>query len=273
MHRTIQVFAVLCALLFPTIAFGQLKIMPIGDSITAGYTNNPSWTDGFNHGYRSGLYTRLTDAGVDFKFVGGSTEPRTTFFDTPAPAPTLDLDALGQGGHRGYAGQTVSFLNARMFGPKGWLATDDPDVILLHIGTNQRDRAGLNTFVSMTFDQKPTVKIVVAQIIPKSNNGAAAAAEWVAYNDYIRDVLVPTYQAQGRGITTTDFYPDFLTNPAVPTSYDLSLFATGNHPNAAGYDVMADRWFNAVQAVIPEPTGLAILAAGGVVLLRRRRLP
>ncbi|HVJ46116.1 MAG TPA: thrombospondin type 3 repeat-containing protein, partial [Luteolibacter sp.] len=36
-----------------------LRIMPVGDSITAGYTDNPTWNEPFNFGYRSGLYTRL----------------------------------------------------------------------------------------------------------------------------------------------------------------------------------------------------------------------
>ena len=275
--RTVALAAML---LVPAVTFGQLKIMPIGDSITAGYTDNPNWTDGFNYGYRSGLYDRLKATGLDFKFVGGSPElVPTTLGGRPVgavdgsvvPFPSRNLFALGQSGHRGYGGKAVGFLNSNMFGPSGWLATDNPDVILLHIGTNGRDVNGLNTFLTNTFSQRPDVKVIVAQIIPKSNNTAAAAAEWVAYNATIRDTVVPAFQAQGRSISTTNFYDDFLTNPANPASYNTNLFATGNHPNAAGYDVMAERWFNAVQAVVPEPSGLSILAVGGVAMLRRRR--
>ena len=49
--------------------------MPLGDSITAGYTDNPDWAHPFEFGYRSGLHKRMTAAGQDFVFVGESPEP------------------------------------------------------------------------------------------------------------------------------------------------------------------------------------------------------
>ena len=39
-----------------------LRIMPLGDSITSGYTDS-SWSNPFTFGYRGPLYTRLTNAG------------------------------------------------------------------------------------------------------------------------------------------------------------------------------------------------------------------
>ena len=44
-------------------AGAPIRIQCVGDSITAGYTDNPTWNVPFEFGYRSGLYTRLTDAG------------------------------------------------------------------------------------------------------------------------------------------------------------------------------------------------------------------
>jgi hypothetical protein len=55
----------------------------------------------------------------------------------------------------------------------GWLLLDDPDVLLLHIGTNGPDQAGLTQFVTSSFFLKPDLKMVVAQIIPKTNNNEA----------------------------------------------------------------------------------------------------
>ena len=52
--------------------------MPLGDSITAGYTDNPTWNVPFGFGYRSGLYTRLTNANYPFQYVGGSPRNRGT---------------------------------------------------------------------------------------------------------------------------------------------------------------------------------------------------
>ena len=52
----------------------RLRIMPMGDSITAGYTDNPNWNVPYWYGYRSGLYNRLHAADYNFVFVGQATE-------------------------------------------------------------------------------------------------------------------------------------------------------------------------------------------------------
>lgn len=76
--------------------------MPLGDSITAGYTDNPNWTVDFEFGYRRGLYTRLTNAGYDFTYVGGSPEPWVSPYGDPTRGgtykPTFDLRDIGQMG-------------------------------------------------------------------------------------------------------------------------------------------------------------------------------
>ena len=46
-----------------------LRIMCVGDSITAGYTDNPKWDVPFEFGYRQGLFERLQKAGYQFQFV------------------------------------------------------------------------------------------------------------------------------------------------------------------------------------------------------------
>lgn len=88
-----------------------LRIMPLGDSITAGYTDNPKWAHPFEFGYRSGLYRRLKKAGLDFVFVGDSQEPFDRKYGDPthggAVSPKLDLRALKQHGHRGYGGWRI----------------------------------------------------------------------------------------------------------------------------------------------------------------------
>lgn len=217
----------------------RLRIMPMGDSITAGYTdpafNFPIW-----YGYRSGLYNRLHAADYNFVFVGQSTElPNHTTGTTP-PA---DLAALGQNAHNGYGGQTASFLNANIL---NWLATDNPDVILLHIGTNSADRNGLDALVQTIVTTKPDLQLLVAKIIPRYNYDQTTTD----YNAWIRDTLVPKYQALGKHVTLVDQYVNFLTNPANNTTINQSLFSNGiNHPNNAGYDLMAASWFNALETL------------------------
>jgi hypothetical protein len=223
-----------------------LRIMPMGDSITVGYTN-ADWTGGsFEFGYRSGLYTLLSNAGYDFRFIGNSTEP-WTFRDPrttdPAWPPALNLVTLGQDGNNGYAGETASFLNANI---SSWLASQDPDIILLKIGTNGQDQAGLQTLVNTITTTKPNCHLIIAQIMPKSTYQQGI----VNYNTWIRDTLVPGQQALGRKVTVVDQYAPFLTNPANLTSIDQSLFSNAiNHPSNPGYDKMAQVWFDAIESL------------------------
>ena len=226
-----------------------LRIMPMGDSITVGYTN-ADWTGGsFEFGYRSGLYTLLSNAGYNFRFIGNSTEP-WTFRDPrttdPAWPPAINLETLGQDGNNGYAGEDAAYLNANI---SSWLATQDPDIILLKIGTNgyqPSDRTDLQTLVNTITTAKPDCYLIIAQIMPRYT----FVQEVVNYNTWIRDTMVPAQQALGRKVTVVDQYAPFLTNPADLSSIDQSLFSNAiNHPSNPGYDKMAQVWFDAIEAL------------------------
>lgn len=235
-------------------AAAALRIMPLGDSITAGYTDNPVWNVPFEFGYRSGLYTQLTNAGYDFVFVGGSAEPFNNIFGDPTHggtvSPTLDLRPLGQDGHRGYGGWSVGNVNANV---ASFLAADDPDIILLMIGINgisASTPAQLETLVNTIVSNKPDTHLIVAQITPTSSYNQ----NLYNYNTYIRDTLVPNHAALGQHITTVDQYANFLTNSGDPTSINPALFSNGfNHPSNPAYDLMAETWFAGIQAVVPVP--------------------
>jgi lysophospholipase L1-like esterase len=223
-----------------------LRIMPMGDSITVGYTN-ADWTGGaFEFGYRSGLYTLLSNAGYSFRFVGNSTEPwtfRDPLTTDPAWPPALNLAAIGQDGNNGYAGKTASFLNT---GISSWLASQDPNIILLKIGTNSQDQPGLQTLVNTITTTKPDCHLIIAQIMPKYTYQQGI----VDYNTWIRDTLVPAQQALGRKVTVVDQYAPFLSNPTDLTSIDQALFSNEiNHPSNPGYDKMAQVWFDAIEAL------------------------
>jgi len=45
------------------------------------------------------------------------------------------------------------------------------------------------------------------------------------------------------------------------------------HPTDVGYDLIAHQWYNALlsEGIVPEPSSMALLALGGLALLRRRR--
>jgi hypothetical protein len=224
-----------------------LRIMCLGDSITAGYTDNPNWSAQhlFQCGYRSGLYILLKTAGYKFLFVGGSPEPWDLRYGDPTRGgthkPELDLRDLGQDGHRGYGGWKASDLQPHIV---GWLNSDDPDLVLLKIGTNEQNTNTLHTIVGTIFETKPDVRLIIAQIMPKISYQEGV----VEYNRYICDVLVPSYRAQGRRITVVDQYAPFLRDPEDLASIDRSLFSNGiNHPSNAGYAKMAQVWFDEIR--------------------------
>ncbi|MFL2581751.1 MAG: SGNH/GDSL hydrolase family protein [Flavobacteriales bacterium] len=221
-----------------------LKIMPMGNSITAGYTDNPTWSHLFNFGYRGYLYTSLTNSGYEVQYQGSSLEPWNSIWGDPSLggtyAPPFDLRTISQDNHHGYGGQTATFLNANI---ASWLAAEVPDIILLKVGTNAQDQAGANTLVNYITTNYPSIHVIIAQIIPKFSYQQGI----VDYNNYIKNTLVPAYQALGKNVTTADLYAPFLTNPSDLTSIDVSLFSNGiNHPNDDGYIAIAEAWENAI---------------------------
>lgn len=261
-----------------------LRIMALGDSTTAGYTDNPNWTVPYNHGYRSGLYNRLTNAGVDFTFVGQSPEAATdgtpllflprlntgdwSFGGTRTPA--TDLDALGQNNHRGYGGAQSFGTNNLV---RDWLRADDPDVVLLMMGTNDRSAANLDTLIGTIVDEKPDAHIILSEIIPLRTNDVDLRDSVLTFNDAVRNQVFPKYLDLGANVSLVDHYTDFLVDPTDPQSIDFSLFATFNHPNNIGYERIAQNFFEGFQAAtaIPEPSCTWLLATASLGLMRRRR--
>jgi hypothetical protein len=228
-----------------TSATPLLKIMPMGDSITAGYTDNPSWSNHpFNFGYRSHLYTLLTNSGYNVQYMGTSPEPWNGVSGDASNggtySPPFDLRTISQDNHYGYGGVNVDYLIANI---ASWLASEDTDVILLKIGTNGQNTSGLNTLVNYITTNYPDIHLIVAQIMPKISYQQGI----VDYNNYIKNTLVPAYQAQGKNVTTVDQYAPFLTDANDLTSINTSLFSNGiNHPDDSGYELMAKVWENGI---------------------------
>jgi len=246
-HQTICQAAV--PMLDPIINPTPYRICPMGDSITAGYTDNPNWTVPFQFGYRSGLYTRLTNNNVNFQFVGGSPEPWNGASGTVTNTPVIDLRPLDQDHHEGYGGKNTAFVLSNI---GNWLGVDQPHILLLQIGINDIGQGStgepaatelnLSNIVNAVVNTRPQTHLILAQITPYSSYTDAI----VKYNNYIKDTLVPYFAGLGKFVTTVNQY----TNLCVPgtTNIDASLFANGiNHPNAVAYDRMAQTWFAGIQ--------------------------
>jgi lysophospholipase L1-like esterase len=228
-----------------------VRIMPLGDSITAGYTDNPAWEHPFEFGYRSGLHKRMTAAGWDFVFVGGSPEPFCGKSGDPtlggSVLPAYDLRTWKQANHRGYGGWKIPEIQAQV---AGWITEDRPDLILLMIGINgigANSPSQLEELVGTIFARDQAVGLILAQITPYTTYNQ----DLLSYNRFIRDSLVPSIASKGRRIATVDLYTPYLTDPDDHASIDPTWFSNGkNHPTNAMYDQIAERWLQAINTFL-----------------------
>lgn len=104
----------------------------------------------------------------------------------------------------------------------------------------QLKEAGAQVVIALLDDQaKRPVALkgeAFTSITPDELNRMSAQA--VRYNEII------TANAEKYGALTVDFYStDIFTNPA-------TLYDDGNHPNSAGYDIIALKWFEVLKTLL-----------------------
>jgi len=208
----------------PTIApiKAQVRLMPLGDSITYGSV--------VSGGYRTGLWQWVVQGdGFNIDFVGSQ-----------ASGYAGDLD------NEGHVGWTIAQLDVYAF---NWMRLYQPDIVLLHIGTNdllQGNSAAamtqsLTKLVGDIYSGKPDTYIVLASLIPTSQGDQGA---WSAYNASIPGV-VASYQGQGRKIMYVDMSGSLTQNDLVD----------GIHPNSIGNSKMVGVWYPAVASIYRSQTG------------------
>jgi lysophospholipase L1-like esterase len=207
-------------------AWGVTKIMPLGDSITRGHYGST-----YDWGYRQPLYVSLISDGYNFDFVGSK-------FDGSFPDPNHE-------GRDGWKANEI--LNGRPSVPSEgkleiWLTTQQPDVVLLHIGTNDitagdQDANEINAILNCIDDyeqanDKP-VTVVLALIINRNPYNAATTA----FNNDVNNMALSRI-ANGDDIIVVD-----MENAL---DYSTDMYWDGLHPNDDGYAKMAAVWYNAL---------------------------
>lgn len=203
---------------------GSVRIMPLGDSITYGAPEALS--------YRYYLGVMLKAAGYNTTFVGTLISAACTCQDGLQPAPDPTTWNARNEGHSGY---TASMIAA---GIASWAsdASSHPDIVLLHIGTNQpSSSADVANIINALRSVNPSVKILLAKIIPE------ALHDWAAYNASLVALAAQMTTAQSP-ITIVD-----QSQWIVPSD----LQADGVHPTGSGDLKIAARWFVALQGVLP----------------------
>ncbi len=110
------------------------------------------------------------------------------------------------------------------------------DVIL-----SQLRQAGAEVIIALLDDQsqRPIALRGEAFVEITPDELSRMSLQVARYNDII------TQKAEQYGALTVDFYhTDIFTNPA-------TLYDDGNHPNPAGYDAIAQKWFEVLLTVLP----------------------
>ncbi len=204
----------------------SIKIMPLGDSITYGQGSS---TGG---GYRLPLWNELRARGFSIDFVGSVQTGPASFDRDNEGLPGWKIDQIAE--------QVVS-----------WLITYRPQIILLHIGTNdfvKNDHpalapARLSRLLDLITSTLPNATVIVAQIIPLPRHRLNDLV--IAYNAAIPSI-VRAEAARGRHVQYVDMYH----------AVSPGMLRDHIHPNDAGYALMAKVWLQALLPLLQKDRSL-----------------
>lgn len=271
-----------------------VKIMALGDSITDGY-----WT-GSSDGYRKYLYYALTQAGYNIDMVG-SKSGGNSWDDSNANYTTSDGITISyDGNHDGHSQAYISSKSGQYWNlydiikegsgtAPNTIKNNDPDIVLLLIGTNDIMGAGqygnvldvatyedrLKELIDEIYKQKPNVQLIIMS--PPPIYADYSTADWLNGHQSEMDSnitncitaiknVVDYYNNNQYICKYLDLNSEFSKN-AKYTDYTV-LLEDYCHPSDIGYHVMGDfianelitSYFggtvtNPVEPEIPEPIG------------------
>ncbi|MFI6155489.1 FG-GAP-like repeat-containing protein [Kitasatospora sp. NPDC051170] len=203
-----------------TPAAPSLRVMPLGDSITAG-AGSSTWSS-----YRAPLWN----------LVASQSRYTVRYVGSQAGGQLPDL------AHEGHSGFMIDDIRA---GIDQWLAEAHPDVVLLHIGVNDLDRSTdpahapdrLKTLVDRIFADRPGVAVVMQGVIPTTRGLQLSPS---AFNDRARQLQAVEAQA-GNSFRYVD-PPALIPVETADRSHPAEM-ADRLHPNDAGYQRMAQAFY------------------------------
>ena len=226
----------------------QVKILPLGDSITNG--EGELITDSLRTGYRQPLWLLLNSAGYLVDFIGSDSAGY-------GAVPKFDPNNAGFGGY-----STEQLLNLIVTGydRDGNLITDGPylktytpDIILLHIGTNGIDTSTsyLENLLDYIDDFEDSTNSEIWVVLAKIINRVPYSSITTAYNNNI-DKLAKERIKNGDKIELVDMENDAGFNYQIDTTlpYSSGDMFDHLHPNKSGYTKMANLFYDSLKVLL-----------------------
>jgi len=226
-----KIFSLLhfAVLFFSVEASATVKILPLGDSITHGYTSRG--------GYRYPLEKLLDNRGISIDFVGSQSSKRDSFFDGN------DVD------HEGHLGWRIDQISAKV--PE-WMGYQKPDVVLLMIGTNDvyqkfdvmRAPQRLRSLVQKILMLDPQVRVVVGSLFPAK---LSMIQDPNVNREIEQDLEFFNLEAKKQlaGLSPRVTLVDMNANMNA-----LTMTVDGIHPTQLAYEEIARRWAIALARIL-----------------------
>jgi hypothetical protein len=233
-----------------------LKIMPLGNSITWDEIIGDTRPLGDKVSYRYQLYLLLNAEGYTYDYIGsensgGNYLPAGYTDNAGFPGISASqLLTLLQTGINNFEGGTCELPSC----PQDYLDYYDPDIILLHIGTNGlTDSASAPGIVSDVEDildfidtyetsSGKTVPVFLARII---NRGGSSSSGNHKPTTYFNDLLTAMVGTRGTDVVR-------MVNMETGAGINYKISPAGDmvdvlHPTRDGYDLMGTLWYNALE--------------------------
>ncbi|MBR6617276.1 MAG: Cna B-type domain-containing protein [Oscillospiraceae bacterium] len=226
------------------------KIMPIGDSLTEGYSERLQWG---NHGYRKYLDYFLKDKSYEIDMVGprGSDTNTATF-----PLGTGEITYTYDNNHAGYSGYLIEdVLSALENADAGAVKNAQPDIVLLTIGTNNMNNnqnpadceQKLRNLIDHILTNMPSDSMLFLTSIPefKHNYGNNDYVDVTEYNAMVERVA-QSYANSLKNVRFVDENKWVTLDDLVHASNDWI------HPTDAGYEKIGREWATVIDSYIQE---------------------
>ena len=226
----------------------EIRIMPLGDSITRGSSSGELDPD-YMVSYRKALWNLLVADGYEVDFVGSLNDGSAVFGDS---------DLADHEGHGGWRDDEI--VNGRPgYGKlEEWLITERPNLVLLHIGTNGLDSSSndVKDILDLIDNHEDNFGEDVWVILSRIINRNIYSSTTTQFNTNVYNMAFDRINNPGNPA-----YPDKI--KIVDMEYGANInydFVTDNppgdmwdnlHPFETGYEKMADVWFSGLQTILP----------------------